>query len=512
MGTGQSWSSRFRYGGVFLLFALGAFIARSTMWIAEKFGATTIDAIVFHYQHALVGTPPSYIKSFANFTLDSFALGAFAVVLYGVFDTFKKGGAKKLFWLCGGVGLVWSMAFFSARLDVVSYLLGTYTKNTFIEDNYVSLRPDEVIFPDKKRNVIVLSLESMEETFNRPSLFNSSLIPRLGALLPQNAHCTLYEGKNLNWTVASLTGLLFGLPLSTPTQNQYKSADNTFLPGAVSLLELFESNGYSIMFMLSGKAEFSGSKNIFTNHAPSAEVRGWEYFESQNVPVRGEWGMRDKDLYGQAKGALQELAQRRKPFFMILQTLDTHSYATSYGDYPKPYKDDRDSFIAADHMALEFIEWLQQQDFYDNTTVLIQGDHLYMRQKLGTVFLPSDRLIYNVFLNTSPIATQAVAASVVRDSQKMYDSATGQRQGGRGHDGGELREATMLDMSASLLEAIGVKLPNGAFGLGRSIFSGELTLVERLGVEKLAEALSGQSEFYNALFFAKAKEVQEGTE
>ena len=271
--------------------------------------------------------------------------------------------------------------------------------------------------------------------------------------------------------MASLTGLLFGLPLSTPTQNQYKSSDNTFLPGAISLLELFEKNDYAIAFVLSGKVEFSGAKNLFTNHAPSADIRGWEYFESHNIPVRGEWGMRDKDLYGQAQGVLEDLGQKEQPFFMIIQTLDTHSYAISYGDYPKPYRDDRDSFIAADHMALEFLDWLKQQPFYENTTILIQGDHLYMRDKLGTVFLPKHRTIYNTFVNTP---------------QKVLPTE---------------REATMLDMGVSLLDAIGVKLPKKGFGLGRSIFSPEPTLVEAHGRVGLSERLSGQSEFYNTLFF-----------
>lgn len=473
-------NSWLRYTGMFLLFSTAVFIARVTMWIAEKFGSPTIDSIIFHYQNALVGTPPTYIISFAQLTLDSLALGLVIAFLYWLLSRHGSGRfVRGLFWTSGCAGLLCSLAFFSSRLAVIPYLSGTYTKNTFIEEEYVTVNPAEVVFPDKKRNIIVLSLESMESTFARTDLFDASLIPRLGAIQARNPHCTLYEGKNLNWTVASLTGVLFGLPLSTPTQNQYKAADNTFLPGALSLLELLEGNGYSINFMLSGKAEFSGVKNIFTNHAPSSQIFGWEYFESQNIPVRGEWGMRDKDLYGQLKLTLGELGGKEQPFFIIVQTLDTHSYAVSYGDYPKPYRDDRDSFIAADHMAQEFLDWLKEQEFYDNTTILVMGDHLYMRDRLGTVFLPDDRLIYNVFVNTP--------------DDSATPNATGRRQ------------ATMLDMGVSLLDVVGVKFPDNAFGLGRSIFADEPTLVERYGVKKLAESLSGRSDFYNSLFFSGEK-------
>lgn len=466
-----------RYGwlrcvGMFGLFFSAAFIARATMWIGEKFGSTTMEAIVFHYQHALVGTPLSYMTSFALFTLDCVGLGLAAAFFYWFLKRSLPGTIPgTVLWCMGTLGLGWAIILFSSTLGVVPYLAGSYQKNTFIEEQYIAITPEMVEFPQNKRNVIVLSLESMEDTFMRENLFGTSLIPRLEKIQKNNPHCTLYEGKNLNWTVASLTGLLFGLPLSTPTQNQYKSSDNTFLPGAISLLELFEKNDYAIAFVLSGKVEFSGAKNLFTNHAPSADIRGWEYFESHNIPVRGEWGMRDKDLYGQAQGVLEDLGQKEQPFFMIIQTLDTHSYAISYGDYPKPYRDDRDSFIAADHMALEFLDWLKQQPFYENTTILIQGDHLYMRDKLGTVFLPKHRTIYNTFVNTT---------------QKAMPTE---------------REATMLDMGVSLLDAIGVKLPKKGFGLGRSIFSPEPTLVEAYGRVGLSERLSGQSEFYNTLFF-----------
>ena len=153
-----------------------------------------------------------------------------------------------------------------------------------------------------------------------------------------------------------------------------------------------------------------------------------------------------------------------------------------------------------------------------------------MREKLGTVFLPAKRLIYNVFLNVPSKVIPAIAsqadftlapegsqrpASYELDSQEnkkqetdsqSSDSLRRNQQGSPlARNETSLREATMLDMGVSLLEAVGVNLPHGAFGLGRSIFSPEPTLVEQLGVEELAKALSGQSEFYNSLFFTKTE-------
>ena len=66
------------------------------------------------------------------------------------------------------------------------------------------------------------------------------------------------------------------------------------------------------------------------------------------------------------------------------------------------------------------------------------------------------------------------------------------------------REALMIDMGPSLLEAIGIELPQSGMALGRSVFTKDTpTLVEQYGRTQLTENLSGFSEFYNAFFFHK---------
>ena len=204
------------------------------------------------------------------------------------------------------------------------------------------------------------------------------------------------------------------------------------------------------------------------------------YYMEQGASLDWRWGIKDFDLYHKAKDIISETASQDDPFLIVLQTIDTHNTAKAFGHYPEPYGDDRDAFVAADHMVAEFITWLTNQPFYENTTVLIVGDHLYMNNTLGTVELGDrfgqHRSIYNVFLN--PVHT---------DSNTIAH-----------------REALMIDMGPSLLEAIGIELPQSGMALGRSVFTKDTpTLVEQYGRTQLTENLSGFSEFYNAFFFHK---------
>lgn len=466
--------SSITYSALFLTICVSLLLLCTIVWMSDRFGDTTIDAIIFHYNHGLVGTPPKYYYSYAKRIFASIG-GAFVVlvfvrVLTGRLQKRCIEKAAVCFSLCL---LAASVALAAIRFKIPQYLLGTFKQNTFIESNYIAAE-SSVLFPEHKRNVIVIVMESMEKTFFED--FSPPLIPFLQNLAKDNLSCTLIEEKNLAWTTAGLTGLLLGVPLYTPTKNYYRPEDNQFLPGAESILTVFENNGYAINYISGTNVEFGGIKNIFTSHSQSPAIYDQSYFTEQGLAVSGKWGLKDLHLYQASKKLLTNIASEEQPFLAVVQTIDTHSVAKSFGDYPEPYNDDRDAFIAADHMIAEFLGWLEEQPFYTNTTVMIVGDHLYMNNFLGKQQLTQPRTIYNVFLNT------------------VFDGEADVSQ----------RKATMMDMGPSLLEAIGTELTQSSMALGRSVFSiSTETLVEQYGLAQLTNNLSGYSEFYNKLFVTK---------
>lgn len=470
------------YSIIFILTFIAALIIASSHWMQSHFGIATVDSILFHIQFPLTKSPSFYTFSFIKRVIyalciaSSYTISSYFLLKY---SNWKKFSFKKIYLSVSVICLFLSLAYIIKTYQIIPFLQHASTDNQFIEEHYFIYDMEKVQFPEKKRNVIVLYMESMENTFYDEALFPKPLLEKLQNMQKNNYSCTLTTCCGMEWTVASLTGFLLGVPLKLPIYgNSYDSVDASFLPGAVSLLELFEKNNYNISLIAGSDVSFAGVRNLFTSHCTAPDIYDLLYF--QNVPeiaaslseMNTDWGMKDKNLYEQAQKLITQFAHQERPFFTIIQTIDTHNPTIAYEGHPKPYGDARDAFIAADHMAADFLNWLSQQDFYQNTTVIVLGDHQYMNEFLGPVHLGTKRQLYNMFLNT-----------VIPGDRHRPD-----------------RHATILDMGPSLLQAIGVRAPENRFGLGVSIFSETPTLMERYGITTLSSSLLERSSFYNSFF------------
>ena len=93
------------------------------------------------------------------------------------------------------------------------------------------------------------------------------------------------------------------------------------------------------------------------------------------------WGYEEKKLFEHAKIRLQELAAQDQPFNLTMLTADTH-FEDGYlcPDCEEKYEDNTYANVMAcsSKKVSEFVEWIQAQDFYENTTIVISGDHLTM--------------------------------------------------------------------------------------------------------------------------------------
>lgn len=122
---------------------------------------------------------------------------------------------------------------------------------------------------------------------------------------------------------------------------------------------------------------------------------------------------------------------------------------------------------------------LNLQPFYENTTIVISGDHLgmqtsYYDEKIGGTNY--QRTIYNTFINP------AISTSHSKN-----------------------RQFTTFDMYPSTLAALGVKIDGDRLGLGTNLFSGKKTLVEQYGgIENLNSELSKRSAYYENKIFTKS--------
>ena len=394
------------------------------------------------------------------------------------FDVFKITKIRKVIYYLLFVFL--SLYGSMKLIELDDYINNINNISTVFEDYYVDGSKVDVEFPNKKRNLIFLVVESLESS--NVSILNGGKVedsysPYLEklALKYTNFSSTdkiggLTQVSNTSYTIAGLVSHTAGIPLKTPVDwNTYKS-NGSSLSGAYSIGEVLEDNGYKNYFMLGSDANYGGRKQYFEQHG-NYEIYDY-YWAIKQGKISGNykvwWGYEDLKLYDYAKDKLLEISKKDEPFNFTMLTADTH-FTDGYMDKECQNKFSNvyaNSFYCADYKIGKFIEWVQKQDFYDNTTIVIVGDHLVVQE--GLYKDNSDRYIYNVIIN-SALST----------------------------DKNKNRIATHFDMYPTTLAALGAKIDGDRMGLGVNLYSDKETLIEQVGAEYLNIELLKKSIFYN---------------
>ena len=150
-------------------------------------------------------------------------------------------------------------------------------------------------------------------------------------------------------------------------------------------------------------------------------------------------------------------------------TVDTH-YPEGYKDtgYEEVFPDQYKNVIhLSDKQVAEFVKWIQQQDWYDNTTVVISGDHPTMNKEIcAGASYDYRRKVYTCYLNS--------AVKPVRD---------------------DYREFATIDNFPTTLAALGVKIDGDRLGMGTNLFSDKDTLIEKDGLDYVNTELMKSSDW-----------------
>ena len=496
----------------YLLLALSAvfFISKS---VKDKlFGDTKIDEIIFYISSGLSdGQSGSVIDAVVGNILPAILL--FVLLSLPVIDfyhdkvnikfnlPFSKPKKKINFnpsripiWVkltYSVIVFVISLVMLFQSFGVFDYVKSLTQSSSIYEENYVDPKQAKLEFPDKKRNLIYIYLESMENT--NASIKNGgrqpiSTIPELESLAldPKNvsfSHTSSSLGGALpaqgtTWTVGAMVAQSSGVPLKATvmgdSQNSMGKVDK-FLPGAYSLGDILKDQGYNQTFIMGSNATFGGRDKLLKQHG-DYEIQDYEYAKSSGqIPkdYKVWWGYEDKKLFSFAKEELGELSKSEKPFNLQLLTVDTH-FTDGYMDEtcPKLFSNQYANVHAcSSHQVAEFIKWIQTQPFYGNTTIVLSGDHLGMQTEYydkSTDTPGYQRTIYNTFINSAV-------------TQKNQFN----------------RQFSTLDMYPSTLAAMGVEIPGNRLALGTNLFADKRTLVEQYGgIDKFNEELSKHSNFY----------------
>ncbi len=366
----------------------------------------------------------------------------------------------------------------------------------FYRNEYVKPENDKIIFPEKKRNLIFILLESMESSFadkENGGLMGENLIPNLTELAKENVsfgeNDLLGGGSQLDgtgWTIAAIVSKLGGVPFNLKTSGN-PQAIQSFLPNLITLTDILGNQGYDMEFLFGSDKAFASRGLFFESHGGVKVMDLDSFRQSGRLPSdyhNGFWGFEDFLLYKFAKEELEKLSKGDTPFFLGFLTVDTH-YPEGYvcplckKRHPEnPYKD---VITCADFQVATFIDWCKKQDFYEDTLIVVMGDHLFMQVPTDNLFDQSDE---NGVFTSEHVVEEVKKRKTKKTERRWYNLfVNSSLQVADEKD----RVFSSYDMFPTLLEAMGVQVEGHRLGFGTSLFSDEKTLLERFPLDYINE-------------------------
>ncbi len=474
-----------------ILFPLFAFIAvliiGSERWAFSNWSNLEMSEIIFQLTSPLTGTGNNMIGDYLlkGFLPAIIVLAAIIILLV----LFRK---KRHYREIAVTGFVAALVLTAAagtygwqKLDVGTYLENRGKDSTYIEDNYADPSKVQMTFPEKKRNLIYIFLESMEATFTDKKDgggMPQDYIPELTKLAQENED---FSGKStkLNggyamtgatWTMGAMFAQTSGLPLQIPLDTNGMSSQTVFFPGITTLGDILQQQGYSQTLMMGSNATFGGRRLYFTQHG-NYTMMDYDYARDNGLIPQGYrvwWGFEDEKLFQFAKDRLTQLgSDTSTPFNFTMLTVDTHfpdGYVCDLCDDEFKGNQYANVFHCSSRQVTEFVKWIQQQPWYDNTTIVISGDHPTMDADFcDGVDTDYTRKVYTCYINS--------AAENEQPNKR--------------------RKFTTFDDFPTTLAALGVKIDGNRLGLGTNLFSKTETLSERDGYHDENTEMQRNSKF-----------------
>ena len=473
-----------------ILETLAILLACSTRWMFRTWTNLSMDELVYHLTAPLEGTNTDMIQDYCRKCAVPAIIFLCAVIIIYAQKKNETVFTRRMTvaGLVGAIVIIGATAGITwKKLDAGDYMKGQSTYSTFINKNYVDPADVNIEFPEKKKNLIYIFLESMEMTYADEKVggaFEENIIPELTELSKKNENFS-GDSDELNggipmpgttWTMGAMFGQTSGLPLNISIDDNAMDTQESFFPGIITLGDILHEEGYSQTLLIGSDATFGGRKLYFTDHG-QYDILDYEYaVKNKMIPedYKVWWGYEDEKLFGFAKEKLLELSKQDNPFNLTMLTVDTHfedGYVCEL--CPDTFGNNQYANVMAcsSKQVKKFIDWIQEQDFADDTTIVISGDHLTMDSDFcDDVKKSYQRKVYTTYINSS--------AQKETDNKRTY---------------------TTFDAFPTTLAALGANIEGNRLGLGTNLYSSTQTLSERYGVEKEKSELKKKSKLMNKL-------------
>lgn len=361
--------------------------------------------------------------------------------------------------------------------------IGSFKETDFYARKFVHL-DDLLLDETKRRNVIVVFAESFEKKYasvidgenhirvlDEEGVSFSDFTEGYAQRWTQGALFSAFTGTHIHYLSEFFRYSLYDKLKYDDKKDRLLMVSNKIgtdfgfeTPNIDYLGDIMAANGYQNIFVQGADAVFSGTRKFLSQHGfENKDIYDLEVFKDYPEYDKSVnwWGVNDQIVFELFKQKISE-RDKHKSFFAVMFTLDLHRGNNPY------YSSVNEIAKATITNLNDFIAWFRQQDFYEDTTLIVLADH----KRMGTGIKPGGGL-YNTFFNLPESLKKDVNVN---------------------------RRFNQVDMFPSILEIAGFNLPQQRAGMGVSLFSSHKTIAEEYSYDEQADIFSKIDRFYQRLW------------
>ncbi|MEZ5779297.1 MAG: sulfatase-like hydrolase/transferase [Paracoccaceae bacterium] len=350
------------------------------------------------------------------------------------------------------------------------------------------VEPEIVDRPDRKKNLVILYVESLERTY-RDMPLTAPLFAPLARIEDAGISARGIGGlEGTNFSAGGMVATQCGLPLyprgmlhvgATGLHNPDAEVDFAgFMPHTTCLGDILRQEGYVASYLNGSDLRLFSLGEFFGSHGYD-RLLGLESFPNHETEARKNiWGVNDSVLFEHAKRELHALVAQDRPFLLALLTVNTHGPDGIDDDGCETPDNSPNPLGTAIHctgvQVQDLIDEIGRMGIADDTIIAVMSDHIAMKNSFSREL-----------------------KAHVADGGKRNNLFT---LIGAGAPRVIERQATMIDVYPTLVEALGYSLADGRANMGRSLFSDQPNLTETIGHAELNEALDGNHDLQKYLW------------
>lgn len=229
----------------------------------------------------------------------------------------------------------------------------------------------------KNSNVIVLQLESIQEFVINKTINGEQITPNLNKFLSENIEISNMNMQSYSTTADSEHSSITSIYPMENGMSYSKFYTNTY----DNIFEMFNNADYTTSYMHGNEAKFWNRGNVYSK------------FGVQNIELKDKFDdteyingfMSDEVLY---KQGVEKIKNYQNPFMSFIVSASSHTpfeleglqdrskVRIDVGKYKGTYFGNYlEAVNYADYAFGVFLEGLKQEGLYDDTTILVFGDH-----------------------------------------------------------------------------------------------------------------------------------------